>query len=247
MEKSHTLKINRKIIYFLIIGLTVGFVLTLLLQQTKTFSCASIVGQNDRLKQNEIEELKNKYVEFENYLNTLKEKKPKTKDDLILEINEFNYYFSHYAGAKMALEASNPYAEIQSFSSNPCETQSYPQDFNTYFGNIVHGDINKYTSFKYVNEDESKLLKGSGKIVIAENKYKIEDYGRYPPKVKYFAKYKVFDNTFSLCDCGSKSQKGKVYIKAMFADFIPATIIGLIIAVILSLVWKFNFKIKITK
>lgn len=135
---------------------------------------------------------------------------------------------------------------MYSHSFDPEKKQCMPEDFTTYFGNTIHFDKNYYNAGKYVTEKESELLKKEGKIVVSETKAKLVNEG-YIPDVIYLPRYKVFDNTFSYSYCMSNTHKFQVYVRAMFADFIPASIMGLIIAAILSLIWKFNFKIRITK
>lgn len=82
MEKDVTLKINLKIIYFLIIGFTIGFIIIFLLQTTKSLSCSFISGHDERLTQSEYDEIDRKREGLADNLKTLQEKKIKRKKKL---------------------------------------------------------------------------------------------------------------------------------------------------------------------
>ena len=222
-----------------------SFIITFLLQHAKSVSCGYLFSRSfDEVDYNQ---LIKEHEEYKTMLNQ-KMEHPANEQEGLQAARESNEYWTKRSGTIIALLAHDSPGKLSQASLDPCKTQSFTEDFKTFFGNIVYSDRYEKSESIEINEAEAEILKKKS-VIINEyariTKSKSVESGM-PSGIIRIVNYKKFINQFSDCDCRSGSHKYFIYLKGLLADFIPAIILGFIIGAILSLIWKFNFKIRIT-
>ena len=247
-KKSVTVNINSQNIYTLLLGLTIGFILVFALQSLETVSSNLFYP-----KLNEDNYVWDRY--YENYnlyvLNLSKDvERLKLSNDVS---DEYARKQAEYLMAKSNLGNTNRYPLARIYSYDPCRTQVYTRDFRTFFGNIVQNDRAKYGQYtelptdKYTEQQIATMLKDPDNIIYTDRYWKLDDWyiQSSPPSISIEKKYRKFDVKFSECDFNSSYHKAYIRFKGMLKDWLPATVIGVIISLIIYLVRRFKVIVKI--
>lgn len=234
---------------FFFVSISISFLTVFLLQFSQPVTCMLIFPRSEF----EDSYLMDKY--YENYSIYLYNLEQKLKQYDLTDPNQLTEYQRRAADLSLGqimVNSRDRYAGAKPFSYDPCHTQAYTNDFKTFFGNIVSSDFSQYNQYvegSYTSEQMKQVKFSSTEIIYEDHYVRLMDWTdeNFPPSYYITNKYRRFVTKFSQCDCDTISHKTYVRFRGMWADWIPASIIGIILTTILSLIWKYSFKIKITK
>ncbi len=163
-----------------------------------------------------------------------------------------------YYGYIFPKQENFPNPQITTFTFNPCLTQSYNEDFETFFGNRVENNQFYYNRSVDVSQDElendneNSVIKDSDDSIIYMDQYYVNRYvrsidgsgsGYY---INYVDKnYRKFLHPMSRCEIEKYKHRVLIYLEATLADFLWVLLFTIVPTLVLYLNQKYKFKIKI--